>query len=178
MGGSIGVLTALLQNMVGEKGFVVSIEASSNLSDYTKSWLENDNTKIIHGYAFPVNKLEQLINVSNFDESGPSLGGTVKYEIRQQKYDTDDNSNIIYDINKVCCQFQIVPSVLMIDIEASERILLLQKPNFPRSVRSIIIELHPNLYPISDQDLIIQSIIDDGFIIKRQVSTSYLFSRS
>jgi len=178
MGGSIGVLTAILQNMTGEKGFVVSIEASSNLSDYSKSWLENDNTKIIHGFAFPVNKIEQLINVLNFDESGPSLGGNVQYEIGKNKYETNGNTNRIYDINKVCNQFRIVPSVLMIDIEGSEKILLSQKPNFPKSVRSIIIELHPNLYPIDEQVLIIQSIIDDGFVIKRQVSTSYLFSRN
>ena len=36
MGGSIGVITAVLQNMTGEKGFVVSIEASLKLSDYSK----------------------------------------------------------------------------------------------------------------------------------------------
>jgi FkbM family methyltransferase len=178
MGGSIGVITALLQNMTGKKGFVVSIEASSKLSAYSRSWLESDNTKIIHGYAFPVYKLEQLINVSTFDESGPSLGGTVKYEIGAKNNDINMISDGIYDINKVCDQFQIIPTVLMIDIEGSEKILLSQKPNFPKSIRSIIIELHPNTYSIEVQNLIIQSIYDDGFVFKKQVSTSYLFSRN
>jgi hypothetical protein len=87
-------------------------------------------------------------------------------------------SDGIYDINKVCDQFQIIPTVLMIDIEGSEKILLSQKPNFPKSIRSIIIELHPNTYSIEVQNLIIQSIYDDGFVFKKQVSTSYLFSRN
>jgi len=177
MGGSIGVVTALLQNMTGEKGFVVSIEASLMLSDYSKSWLESDNTKIIHGYGFPVNELEQSINVLKFDEPGASLGGNVIYDVPEKNNEIKKISDDVYDINKVCSQHDIVPTVLMIDIEGSEKILLSQKPNFPKSIRLIIIELHLQFYSIDDLNLIIQCIIDDGFIVDKQVSNSYLFSR-
>ncbi|MDB4761657.1 hypothetical protein OAG67_00780 [bacterium] len=179
MGGSIGVVTALLQNMTGKKGFVVSIEASLVLSDYSRSWLESDNTKIIHGYGFPVNKLEKSINVLEFDEPGASLGGNVIYEIPNEKNE-NENEKIpegVYDINKVCNQYDIVPTVLMIDIEGSEKILLSQKPKFPNSIRIIIIELHLQFYSIEDLNLIVQYIIDDGFVIVKQVDQSYLFSR-
>jgi FkbM family methyltransferase len=175
MGGSIGVLTTLICNMTGPSGFIVSIEASSNLVEYSRKLLEKENVKIVHGFGFPVNKLEKAIIVNNFDESGGSLGGTVEFNEVAHQISNDDSK--IFDINKISTLYQITPTILIIDIEGSERIILSQKPHFPKSIRSIIIELHPNLYSKLDKEKIIQQILDDGFVIELIDSSSYLFSR-
>jgi FkbM family methyltransferase len=175
MGGSIGVLTTLISQMTGPSGFVVSIEASSKLVEYSKFLLEKDNVKIVHGFAFPVFKLKKSIIVNDFDESGGSLGGKVKFNEVNNQFSNDDSK--IFDIDKISSFFQITPTVLIIDIEGSEKIILSQCPNFPKTIRTIIIELHPNLYTEEEKIKIIQKILDDGFVIELIDSTSYLFTR-
>src|SRR4051812_33865047 len=50
MGGSIGILTAIIAQKVGPSGFVVSVEASVNLSGYSRTWLETgNNVKVVTG---------------------------------------------------------------------------------------------------------------------------------
>src|SRR2546427_137509 len=40
MGGSVGILTAIIAGKVGSSGFVISVEASVTLAEYSKTWLE------------------------------------------------------------------------------------------------------------------------------------------
>ena len=178
MGGSIGVLTALLASKTGEKGFVVSVEASKTLTQYSKTWLEQDNVKVITGYGFPVFKLDDTIKVVQFDESQGSLGGSIRYEITERNILAQELSEDIYDISRISELYNLQPTILMIDVEGSENIILLQKPNFQKSIRTIIIELHPNCYTKEDHAMIIEKIVNEGFILKNQISSSYLFTRS
>ncbi|NWG27908.1 MAG: FkbM family methyltransferase [Ignavibacteriaceae bacterium] len=176
MGGSIGILTAILANKVGNSGKVISIEASEKISAYSRSWLEsNHNTKILTGFAFPVAEVANKIHSIKFKESGSSLEGRIQF-IYENKTTSDSNS--IYDIKKISDLYNLKPTVLVVDIEGTEKIILDQKPNFPSSIKLILIELHPQVYGESNKSEIIKRIIDEGFLIKNSEGIVFLFERS
>jgi len=177
MGGSIGIITALLADKVGETGYIVSVEASEELTRYSRTWLEKNNVRIVTGYGFPVNRLSSAIQIENFDTSDGSLGGTVRYALSGEGKTPKQMPDNIFDLEKLCNIFKLVPTVLMIDVEGSEKIIVSQEPDFPKSVRTIIIELHPHFYPVEDMNRIIERITNEGFQLKNQVSSSYLFTR-
>lgn len=176
MGGSIGILTAILANKVGNTGKVISIEASENISAYSRSWLENNhNVKILTGFAFPVTEVANQIHSIKFNQSGSSLEGKIEFKYSNKILNVN---NSIYDIKKISDLFNLKPTVLVVDIEGTEKIILDQKPNFPSSIKLILIELHPQVYGETNQSEIIKRIIDEGFSIKKSEGIVFLFERS
>lgn len=175
MGGSIGILTAIMANKVGSAGMVISIEASQRISSYSRSWLEkNQNTKVIAGFGFPVAEVTTMIDVIRFDESGNSLEGKVDYKSTKKSL----TNNSIYDIQKISSLYNLKPTVLVVDIEGCEKIILDQRPNFASSIKLILLELHPELYGESNKLEIINIIIEEGFFIKNNEGEVFLFERT
>ncbi len=176
MGGSIGILTAILVNKVGPSGKVISVEASEKISAYSRYWLENNhNTKILTGFAFPVAEVANMIESIKFDQSGSSLEGKIHFNYSKK---VENVNNSIYDIKKISNLFNLKPTVLVVDIEGSEKIILDQKPNFPSSIKLILIEFHPQFYGESYKFELIKKIIDEGFVIKKSEGKVFLFERS
>lgn len=177
MGGSIGVLTALLAHEAGDKGFVVSVEASKKITTYSKTWLESKgNIKVITGFAFPVFEIDKRVQLNKFDEQGGSLGGKLDFDV----YDLPANGNEepVFDIKKIMQEFHILPSVIVADVEGSESILASIKPSFPPSVRMVLIEMHEYMYGIDIRDKIIHAVEGDGFTITGHLDGVYLFGRA
>jgi FkbM family methyltransferase len=178
MGGSIGILTAIMGKAVGEKGLVISIEASEIISTYSKSWLEkNGNIKIECGFGFPVYELNKGIKINHFDESAGSLGGILSFDIVEDQNELEFENWQCLDIKYLMKKYKVEPNVLVIDIEGSEIIILNEEACLPLSIRIIIIELHPHIYGKEKVDAIIQKIIDQKFFLEDQVSDVYLFKR-
>jgi FkbM family methyltransferase len=176
MGGSIGILSAILSEMIGPNGLLVSIEASARLSDFSRTWLEKrQNIKIVTGFGFPVYSINQSISIESFDESAGALGGKLSFDVATGTKNENEN---LYDIKKIISDFQLQPTVLVIDVEGTERILESIAPKFPDSVRVILIELHPHMYAHESQQRIIDVIINDGFVLESVDTTVYLFRRS
>jgi FkbM family methyltransferase len=182
MGGSIGVLTAILANRVGENGRVVSVEASQSLADISRTWLEvpAHSTEIITGFAFPVLELPDSISILGFNDANGSLGGRVTYSLGMPAPDVGAETGTIVDLLSLMEGHGIWPDVLVVDIEGSEIIILDVEPRLPPSVRHLIIELHPHLYPGGREDLdsIIATLRAEAFEIGSQVGQSYLLSRT
>lgn len=176
MGGSIGVLTAILAQQAGDTGQVISVEASKKITAFSQSWLEaKGNIKVITGFAFPVFAINNTIKLIGFDEEGGSLGGTLHFDVLAEAgYSNDD---ACFDIQKIMQQQHISPTVLVADVEGSERILAAVKPLYPLSVRLVLMELHEHLYGATTRDEIINAITGDGFTVKHHVSGVYLFER-
>jgi FkbM family methyltransferase len=173
LGGSIGILTAIISKLIPE-GRIVSVEASEKISRFSKSWLEEkSNVKVITGFGFPVFELAKKIKITNFDESLGSLGGTAEFLFNENA----DFDARIYDLKKIIDSFQLEPTILLVDIEGSERVLIEQKAKFPTSLRGIIIELHPHMYESSVLAKIIHSIQDEGFQLICQDSNVYMFKK-
>lgn len=176
MGGSIGILTAVLSKKVGNKGHVISVEASKKISSYSRFWLEKDqNTKVVTGFGFPVSNTAGIVDIVNFDESGNTLQGKLIYNLNPKR---EIHNNLIFDIQKIVNLFKIQPTILVADIEGSEKIITDIRPDFPSTIKIILIELHPFLYGKNISDQIINRIIKEGFFIQVSEGNVYLFERS
>ena len=177
MGGSIGVLTRVISAKLPE-GKIISIEASEKLTAYSKDLLEkNTNTTVINGFGFPVKRLNFNLKVTSFDEHGGSLGGKLQYERVGEKRNSSSAGDRIFDLERIVSEYQIEPSALVIDIEGSEKIILDISPCFFKTIRVILIELHPNLYGIDTAKLIVSKIEDEGFVLEIELDNVYLFNR-
>lgn len=173
-GGSIGVVTALIASQVGPAGRIVSIEASKELADYSRSWLEkSDNIKVICAYAFPVFK--RISMTASFDGSAGSLGGIVNFESINDRPTTKDKNHFFLEDAFEIKEFN--PKIMFIDIEGSERIMLDHKPDIPKGINQIVIELHPSIYGEEVNQKIIQVILDEGFVLAKSDDSVYQFLR-
>ena len=177
MGGSIGVLTSILSEKVGPEGKVFSVEASESIVAYSKTHLEKrGNIKVYCGFGFPVFSVENKIKIQNFDESLGQLGGIVSFDTNNQN--ESETANNIFDIKKLMDTSNTSPTVLVIDIEGSEKIILDHKPNYPKSLRVMLIEMHTHMYGESTREKIIQVIVDDGFKVELCDHDVYLLKRN
>lgn len=176
MGGSIGVLTSMIASKIENNGYIVSVEASDELANYSKKVLSQKNVHIINGFGFPVMNLSNNLEIKSFSTVSGSMGGKVEYFYNNESNKTALDKNI-YSISRIMDLFHLKPTILLIDIEGSETILLLEKPNFPKTVRSIIIEFHPSLYGRNKMNKIINIIKAEGFDISNKSGNVYNFEK-
>lgn len=178
MGGSIGILSAVVSKGIGKKGRLISVEASKRLTAYSKTWLEElGNVVVETGFALPVLEAPKQLSVRSFDESAGSLGGIVKFDV--DKENSSFKKNDIFDLKSIIDKHNVKPELLIVDIEGSETILMTIPPQIPSSVQMILIELHPGLYERHEEDetKIIDAICREGFEVRRKKQSSYLFKR-
>lgn len=184
LGGSIGILTAIIAESVGTTGFVISVEASEELSVIAEEWIskEYSHVKHIHGYGFPSLRLPRNIEVYGFENRGNSLGGQVEFSRGQDhgKSQPASKKQLVMDLETLINRFGIQRlDVLVCDIEGCELIATEDSFAIPQSLGYILIELHPGLYPNKgeDQARIISAIQGQGFKIMKKQSSCYLFVR-
>jgi Protein-L-isoaspartate(D-aspartate) O-methyltransferase (PCMT) len=178
MGGSIGILTAILAKQTGDNGLIISVEASESIAAYSKTWLEKKgNIKVLTGFAFPVFSLTKKVTINSFDEQGGSLGGKLLFDIDETGGIANKEEDI-FDIEKIMQRFNISPTVLVVDVEGSEKIITAVKPVYPVSVRLILMEMHTHMYGADTRDQIINCIEGDGFSVVNEEHGVYLFERA
>jgi len=175
MGGSIGVVASILSEIVDKSGFVFSIEAVTKLTDESTEWLEKKkNIKVLTGYGFPVFRAPNKYKQVEFIDDGNSLGGRINLaSIGKSKVETQN----IFDLETIEKRFKFQPNVLVLDIEGSEIVFLEEEATVPEFVKSIIIEMHPNLYGKEVEEKIIKTLIEKGFLLKEEISHVYLLSK-
>jgi len=199
LGGSIGIIAAVLEHHVGRQGRVVTVEASPRLSGFSRTWLERSGVvKVVTGYAFPVWELPPDLTVHGFSGDEVSLGGhvafgyggessgggaaiatatrTVPRAVAGPKLSTEPRS---YDISTLCAEHDLQPELLVMDIEASEAVVLKQRANLPASLKHIVVELHPWMYADGerDQQRILDAFASEGFVLRRQVGHNFWLVR-
>ena len=180
MGGSIGILTAIIAAKVGTSGFVVSVEASAKLTEYSRTWLEaGNNVKVLVGCGFPVWDLKHPIAIQNFEQKWGSMSGRVTFSTAPVATTNERNQPglPVYDLRTLSAFAKQPPVTLVVDIEGSESIMCSQKPEFPQSLRNLLIELHPGMYGEDAKTEIIRRIEEEGF---KQLATEgnvFLFTR-
>ncbi len=173
MGGSIGIIAAIVSPIIGKDGRIVSIEASEKLATFSKTWLEpKGNIKIVTGIGFPVQQTPEKYKNLRFIDTGNSLGGSVEF-----KSELNDESENIYDINRIIQEFNINPNILILDIEGSEIVFLDDNAQIPTQIEHIIIEMHPGMYGIQTEIDIINKLAILGFKNIEEISHVYLLSR-
>jgi len=162
MGSSIGIVTAIIADKIGSTGKMVAIEAADSLVSNSAEWLSRyPHLHLVNGFAFPVAEVPAL-DIAGFDEVRGNLGGVVVFGqgTVPAKY-----NNRVWDINRVCRDYNLQPELLVVDIEGSEVVLATQPMQCPASVRFILMEFHPGLYPNgkNDENAIRSSILSAGF---------------
>ncbi|MBX9735776.1 MAG: hypothetical protein K2X32_02525 [Phycisphaerales bacterium] len=191
LGGSIGIIAAVVAQCVGPTGRVVSVEASPKLTSFSKTWLENGRPiKVLTGYAFPVWNLPAELNIRGFTGGEVSLGGRVEFSFDQQASaggavataaprTANPAEPRSYDLSTICAEQGIQPEMLIMDIEGSEEILMKYPGKFPAFIKTVIVELHPWMYKDGerDQQRIIEAIEREGFTMTRRVKHNWLFQR-
>ncbi|GHA08406.1 hypothetical protein GCM10008090_17830 [Arenicella chitinivorans] len=171
-GSSIGVLTALICERV-QNGKVISVEASATLIEYSRTWLSRySQLTQVHAAAFPVN---DRIDLSfSFDDADGSLGGMVNYD-KSKPMAGGLNTFFVSDAKDVD-GFR--PTVLIVDIEGSEDIILSEPMNLPVSIDRIIIELHSFIYGRETEKQIVERIQQQGFQLEKRVESVHYFTRA
>lgn len=182
MGGSIGVLTAIMANRIGSSGQLISIEASKDLVSCSAPWLEeNSNTRVVAGFAFPVYSCAENIRINSFDESAGALAGSVNFDwLPTENFiqKIPGNQATVFDLKTIEAQFGIRPNVLIVDIEGSERIILDDRAAFTNSIEHILIELHPAHYGKQIREDIVAKIRQLGYAITGQEENTCLFRKT
>lgn len=175
MGASIGVVTAIISNLIGPTGRVISIEASEILANQTRNWIElKGNAKIIHGFGFPVEKAPSKYQKLNFKFDGNSLGGYIDFN-----KDSDSiHTNNIFDLSRIELENNFKPTSLILDIEGSEIVVLEPNVVMPIYIKNIVIEMHPDIYGIDTENKIISKLFEFGFIHKIEINHVFLLSRN
>lgn len=181
LGSSLGVVSAVAAEAVGREGKVVCVEAAADLAHKAGAWLKPryPHVSIVHGYGFPTLRVPADLSVAGFENHGISLGGRVEFG-RAQAHSTPNAHSLVFDLGSVMEKCDVnAPDVLVCDIEGSE--LVITDPSFtlPPTLRYVMIELHPQLYPNHDSDsqAICQAIERCGFTLKRTVHATHLFCR-
>jgi len=171
-GGSIGIITRFIREHVGSQGAILSVEASQNLTSYSKTWLEKlGNIKIVTAFAFPIYKKVPLS--FKFDQSLGSLGSKVIMDSRIENRN-DDANFFLEDAEK---KHGFLADVFVCDIEGSERLLLEHELGWPKSIHTTIIELHPSIYGMETTLKIIEQIKKEGFFLCSSFQSVYVFKR-
>jgi len=182
LGGSIGILTAVIAHKVGEEGRVVSIEADPRLTEHSQTWLKKNygNVEVVHGFAFPVWQVPVHLNVSDFNDGNGSLGGIVCFSTNESSKENDNLwRDKIWDVKRACSDWDLEPDAVIVDIEGSELVILECDFYLPRSTKFMLIELHPGNYPKGEAQMqkIIDVILSSGFSMTHRISNTFLFTR-
>ncbi len=178
MGTSIGVLTRVMSNLVGPTGKIITIECNESLYKSCKRWTSDyPNVNLVKGYGFPVYTVPENLSIDGYSDDLGSLGTQIDFSVKSSIVHKNE---LIIDIKTIQEKFNFKPSILVIDVEGSEEVILDQDFHLPININIIIIELHGGMYKnkLISQEAIIQSIKNDGFELKQVIAGSYLFERN
>jgi len=175
LGASIGILTCFIARAVGSGGRVVSVEANAGLRPNFDRQLKTNNLRAdwLHALSCPTWSLEvppSLLD-KNFTASENNLSGRIS-EIKSQSETVPWRTAAA-----VCAQTNLLPTVVIVDIEGTEKVWGEHPPQFPSSVRTVIVEFHSHLIGAVNVGHAMQAVIDEGFRIAGMCETVVCFQR-
>lgn len=176
MGSSIGIVTAIVADKIGASGKMVAVEASESLVDYSTTWLSRyPQLTVLPGFGFPVAHAPG-IRIEGFNEARGNLGGVVSFGPDSGAAGYDSR---VWDINRICREFNLEPELLVVDIEGSELVMASNPLDFPQSVKHLLIEFHPGLMPGGHKDVAVikNALVSEGFSLAASNYHVCLFSR-
>ncbi len=165
-GTSIGLITGLLSNIIGPKGYVFTIEGDNKLITIAQNINRfNNNIHFFNGILiFTQEPFYHFVNDG-------WLGG-------HKLKDSNINDKLIISTKTINCfhlAISLSANVLILDIEGEEENMLLF--NIPDIITKVIIELHPEMYKIKSNDLIIRYFYEQGFVQKENFENVFSFIR-
>jgi FkbM family methyltransferase len=171
LGGSLGVVSAVVRSIIGSEAVHVVVEANNKLADVC---LENASRSAVPGKTVLINAAIDYSGVDfvHFEEGGSSFDGRVSAHSKGVPIPTITASE---------CEghFGGMPFALVCDIEGAEKDLVCHDRDFLSNCRSIVMEMHPTMYEAGQRDLdaVLSTLEHCGFQITDQVGDVFLFTR-
>jgi hypothetical protein len=160
-GTSLGILSGLISNLVGEDGKLITLEGDAKLSKIAMS-INSDNKNI---YFISGALTFDDAPFVYFDKDG-WLGGKIAKGRNSVKVKA-------FNLIKLCQEY--TPSTLVIDIEGGETGFF--NIVIPNSINKIIIELHPSIYGKDLEFKLIEYFKSQNFNFHRNVESVSSFIR-
>lgn len=183
LGTSIGVLSSIIAERIGPSGNPISVEASSEIGEYSKSWIEREYpwVQVVIGAGLPVwDSTPLLLSVGGFDGSRGSLGGAVMFRKSDENIPVSPVSPAgkIWDISQLSEKSPVPFEALIVDIEGGEEEIAGVTLSFPKSLQWVMVELHPEKYRNQAAgQAILKRIEEEGFEPHSELGNSYLLSQ-
>lgn len=175
VGASLGILTSLLVKKVGPDGEVVAVEANRTLSEHFARQLKANglSARLIHALGYPLwsAAIPEAVRKQKFNEAKSNLSGRADA--------SSPGSEVPWKtLGEISAEAGLRdPDVLVIDIEGAETAWLEQRPDFPLSVKVVIVEIHPHLIGEATAAGCVQALLDTGFRLAAISATVFGFSR-
>ncbi len=166
VGASSGVVTSFLWRQVGPAGRVVSVEGNRLLKPFFDQVLRTNGFtgEWIEALAYPVwsPRAPESFDSRGFSPSHNPLGSTVAAVSPESAKAVDDGPAVL-TLQQIAESADLTPTVLIADIEGTEGVWCESPPGLPMSVRTVIIEIHPQIIGVSAAGATVQALVDEGF---------------
>lgn len=163
LGASSGIVTSFLWRQVGSGGRVVSVEGNGALKPYFDRVLSENgfSGEWIDAICFPVwsDVVPESFRSRGFAAASNPLGGMVGSG--QDELSTPGPTAL--SLKQISERADLRPSVLIADIEGTEGVWCETPPVLPESIKTVIIEIHPQLVGVASAGATIQALVDEKF---------------
>lgn len=174
LGASLGIISTMLARKVGPGGSVVSVEPNGHLRPHFERQLAVNGEKV------------RLISALGC----PLWSGPVPEEVSRQRFAAVENSLSgraagadgtampWLSLKEIAEQAGIAAvTVLVIDVEGGEQVWCDHTPGFPKSVKTVIVEIHPHLIGEEKAGACVQALVMEGFAITAISGTVFGLTR-
>lgn len=176
LGASLGILTSLLGKKVGPDGAVVAVEANRALSGHFARQLEVNglSARLVNALGYPLwdGSIPESVRKQKFSEAASNLSGRADAKGAGTNVPWKTLGEIAGEAG-----LPAEPDALVIDIEGAETAWLDQRPDFPPSVKVVIVEIHPHLIGEAAAAGCVQALLDVGFRLAGISGTVFGFRR-
>lgn len=174
LGASLGIVSTLLAKKVGPDGAVVAVEPNRLLRQHFERQLALNHATVRHFEALgcPIweGPVPEAVSRQRFTAVSNSLSGRAN--------ESDGDHMPWLTLKEIADRSDIgEPTALMIDVEGGERVWSGHQPGFPSSVKTVIVEIHPNLIGEMIAGSCVQALVNEGFAVAAVSGAVFGFTR-
>lgn len=181
VGASSGVITSFLWRQVGSSGRVVSVEGNRLLKPFFDRVLELNgfSGEWVEAIAFPAWLPEAPVEFhsTGFSASDNPLGSKVSEPGSGSNGPESSIGPRVMTLQQVAEKTGLQPTALVADIEGTEAIWCDTPPRLPASLKTVILEVHPQLIGVERAGATLQALVNEGFGIAAVSGLVYALTR-
>lgn len=175
IGASIGIVTCFLAHRAGDNATIVSVEPDASLRPYFERQLRLNGIRaeLLHALCCPLwnQSIPQGLASRHFVPDRDNLCGGVAASDEAQM------SVRWITAESACSETGLQPSALVVDVEGTESVWTDHPPNFPESLSTVILEVHPHLIGIKLAGKVVQAVVGEGFQVAGIRNNVFAFQR-
>ena len=175
LGASVGIVTCFLARAAGKGGRIVSVEPNILLKPHfqLQLMLNNIRADLIHALCCPLweQTTPESLTSQGYLASRSNLSG------RTTRAGETGISVRWITAEEACSETGLEPTVVVADIEGTEAVWTEHPPNFPKSLRTIIVELHTHIIGTKSSGQVVQAVMEEGFRVAGVQRNVFAFER-